>query len=445
MSSTSRSEYACARHSSVQPSASSKSGSAKVEYLSRSTSPSSRKDLHAEHCPSLHPCMSMMPWRKAALRTVSSSSASISMPTGSNRTVCVLPMTWRSFAANAGPRTRSLPGWVGPNPRPAPPSGVRRRAASGRSALRRRAPRGPARPVARHVGLALLGRHLVEEDVGRLERDALRLVQRPHLLRIEVQVRLRDERVPVVADVPEVLHDLREVLAMVQGLPLALPGQASHGRRRAALVVGPERDLVGPVARLGAVRPNLAVDLVDDRVLTDQARHHARPAAVRVLVLGAGLERDRLMAVLDRVVVVALPPLAVLVVPAGVLVLEPLEVLVRHAVDPPVVGEPAGREELSDLVDVALVPDAVPGFLDQIVRDRQAVLLERDQVRAVVVVVDPTPPHLGVALAVLAAVLRAVLDEGADGGVDDRVVVPLRVAEIALEQLAVALVGERHE
>src|SRR3954452_3690141 len=98
---------------------------------------------------------------------------------------------------------------------------------------------------------------------------------------------------------------------------------------------------------------------------------------------------------------------------ARVLLRYSFEVLDRHAVDPPVVGEPAGGEELSDLVDVALVPDAVPGFLDQIVRDRQAVLLERDQVRPVVVVVDPAPPHLGVALAVLATILGAVLDERA--------------------------------
>ena len=166
---------------------------------------------------------------------------------------------------------------------------------------------------------------------------------------------------------------------------------------------------------------------------------------MRILVVGLGLERDRLVAVLDRELGVLLPPLAVLVVPARVLVLEPLEVVVVHRVDAPVVGEPARREELGDLVDVALVPDPVPGLLDQIVRDRQAVLLQRDQVGPVVVVVDPAPPGLRVGLAVLAAVLGAVLDERADGGVHDGVVVPPGVAQVALEQLAVALVRERHE
>ena len=117
----------------------------------------------------------------------------------------------------------------------------------------------------------------------------------------------------------------------------------------------------------------------------------------------------------------------------------------RHRVDPPVVRQPAGGEELRDFVDVALVPDPVPRLLDEVVRNLQAVLLQRDQVAAVVVVIDPAPPHLRVALAVLAAVLGAVLDERADGGVHDAVVVPPRVAQVALEQFAVALVGERHQ
>ena len=187
-----------------------------------------------------------------------------------------------------------------------------------------------------------------------------------------------------------------------------------------------------------------AVDLGGDDVLTDQTRDHAGPAAGRVHVVDV-FEDDRVVAVGHGEAVVVLPPLAVLVVPARVLVLEPLEVLVGHAVDAPVVGEPTGGEELRDLVDVALLPDLLPRLFDQVVRDDQAVLLQRDEVGTVVVVVDPTTPHLRVGLAVLAAVLRAVLDERADGGVHHAVVVPPRVAQVALEQLAVVLVRQRHE
>src|SRR3954449_10045473 len=170
--------------------------------------------------------MSMIPCRKAAWRIVSSSSTSISMPTGWKRTVCVFPM------ARVGWGSRRAP--------PAPPAG--------RSGRGRRTACRPAALVLGHVALALLGRHLVQEHVRAVERDALDLVQGPHLLGIEVEVRLRDQRVPVVADVAEVVaHDLGEVVTVVERLPLALAGETAHRRCRPALVLGPEGDLVGPV------------------------------------------------------------------------------------------------------------------------------------------------------------------------------------------------------
>src|ERR1700747_1886272 len=52
-------------------------------------SPERRRDLHDPHWPSLQPCMSAMPCRKAASKTVSPSWTSISTPTGSNRTLYV--------------------------------------------------------------------------------------------------------------------------------------------------------------------------------------------------------------------------------------------------------------------------------------------------------------------------------------------------------------------
>src|SRR5215472_2148566 len=238
---------------------------------------------------------------------------------------------------------------------------------------------------------------------------------------------LGDHRLAVVTDVAHVGDDIGPVPAVVQRLPLALADELAHVRRLAALVGGPEGHRVGPAALLVAVGAPLPVHLVYDHVLTDQARDHAGPAAVRVLVVDV-LGDDRVVPVRPREAVVVLPPLAVLVVPARVLVLEPLEVLVGHRVDPPVVRQPAGGEELGYLVHVALVPDLVPRLLDQVVRDDQAVLLQWHQVAAVVVVVDPPPPHLGVGLAVLAAVLGAVLDERADGRVHHPVVVPPGVA-----------------
>src|SRR3954453_11180114 len=169
-------------------------------------------------------------------------------------------------------------------------------------------------------------------------------------------MRLRNERLTVVAYVTQILDALGEVVAVVHGLPLALASEPSHRRGGPTLVLAAERDLVGPGTRFRAVGADLAVDLVDHHVLADQARDHARPAAVGVLVVGVRVEDDRRVAVLLRELGVALPPLAILVVPARVLELEPLKVLVVHPVDPPVVDRPAGCEELSDLVDVALIP-----------------------------------------------------------------------------------------
>src|SRR3982751_4183541 len=97
------------------------------------SSPSSTKDLQAEHWPSLQPCMSWMPCSVAARRIVWSSSTSISMPTGSNRTTCFSPIDRLS---RYGPDLRRWErrghggggaddGVAGPSPSPDPRSGAR--------------------------------------------------------------------------------------------------------------------------------------------------------------------------------------------------------------------------------------------------------------------------------------------------------------------------------
>src|SRR3954454_13928694 len=322
-----RSSYGCARQSRVWPSSFSKSGSAKVEYRSSSmSSPSRTKDLQAAHWPSLQPCMSWTPCSAAARRMVWSSSTSISMPTGSKRTRCLSPMAhvfsrigW-SWAGGCG----GGPGGTRPSPSPDPRSGAR----------------GGGRPAGRALAVVvgderspLLVAHLVEQDVrGQDGAEPLEVLGRPHLLRVEVQVRLRRHRLPVVADAAHVLDDLVPGPAVVQRLPLAVADQPAHVRGLAALVHRAEGLDVGPAAGLAAVGAVHPVDLGGDHVLTDEAGHHAGPAAVRVHVVDV-LADDRLVPVRHGQAGVVLPPLAVLVVPARVLVLEPLEVLVGHRVD----------------------------------------------------------------------------------------------------------------
>src|SRR5207245_10596028 len=54
-------------------------------------------------------------------------------------------------------------------------------------------------------------------------------------------------------------------------------------------------------------------------------------------------------------------------------------------------------------------------------------------------------PHLRIAVPLLATVLRPVLDEGADRRVDESVVVPEGILEVALQQQLVIGVGQSHQ
>src|SRR4028118_1679867 len=111
---------------------------------------------------------------------------------------------------------------------------------------------GEALLVLREPLLAFVVRHLVEQHARALELDALHVVQRPHLRLVELDVRLRDQGVAVVADVAEILVDVGQVPAMVQGLPLALAGEPAHGGRRTAVVLLADGDLVRPAAGMRA-------------------------------------------------------------------------------------------------------------------------------------------------------------------------------------------------
>src|ERR1700722_2872272 len=221
------------------------------------SSPSSTNDLQAAHWPSLQPCMSMMPCSAAARRTVWSSLTSISMPTGSNRTVCF------GFSAIGAPLVKL--------PRPAPPTWLGRGRSrwntrpfgiKGFGLLARRGgtTRRALLDVVGREGRALLVGHLVEQHVGRLDvGHPTQVVERPHVLRVEVEVRLGDQRLAVVADVSHVGDRVGPVPAVVERLPLALADQLAHVRGLAALVGRPEGGRVGPVAGLGAVGAPLPV------------------------------------------------------------------------------------------------------------------------------------------------------------------------------------------
>ncbi len=96
-------------------------------------------------------------------------------------------------------------------------------------------------------------------------------------------------------------------------------------------------------------------------------------------------------------------------------------------------------------MNIALVRDAVPGFLNIVVMNLQPVLLQRHQVAAIVVIIDPAAPHLRVALAILAAIFGSVLDERPNGSINQRVIVPESIAEVALQQWPILGVSQSHQ
>src|SRR2546425_505754 len=109
------------------------------------------------------------------------------------------------------------------------------------------------------MSLTLLGRHLVEQDIGALELDTFDVIECPHVLVVEDDMGLWNERLAIGTDKALVLHDINQVPTMVAGLPFALANQLAHRRCWPTLVGGAEDLFIGPVAGLGAVRAYLAV------------------------------------------------------------------------------------------------------------------------------------------------------------------------------------------
>src|SRR5258708_748968 len=260
-----------------------------------------------------------------------------------------------------------------------------------------------------HIGFPLLGCHLVEQHIRALELNAFEMVQRPHVLVIEDNMRLRNERLAIGTDIALILYDVGQLPAMVAGFPLTLADQSAHRRCLAALVFATERILIGPMTCLGTVCPYLAIYCIHNSIFTDHAGDHTCPAAVWIDIPDI-LEGDGLVSIGLGQACIMFPPLAILVVPARILKLKPLEV-----------------------------------FLNVIVMNLQAIILERHQVTTIIVVVDPAPPHRRIALAILATVLRSVLNEGTNCRVDDTVVIPESVLEVAFQQQLVFGIGQGHQ
>src|SRR6266581_4258555 len=130
------------------------------------------------------------------------------MPTGSKRTTCLSAMTPSDLSRGLRALAADWLGRVAKESRRE--TGTGRRPSSVACLLARRyldlgrcrSASRTAADVVRVERRPLLRGHLVEQDVRALQRThPAQVIKRPHLLRVEVQMRLRDQRLAVVTHV----------------------------------------------------------------------------------------------------------------------------------------------------------------------------------------------------------------------------------------------------
>src|SRR6202171_2542425 len=287
-----------------------------------------------------------------------------------------------------------------------------------------------------HRDLTLDRRERPESAEWAAKLVSAHMIQRPHVLGLKAQMRLRDEGLAVRPNESEVLDRVGNIPAMVAVLPFTATAEAAHRWGGATFVLGGKAHLVRPAAAFRAIGVHFAVDFVTNEVFANQAGNHAAPATMRVRIAHLAVEEDVGFAG-NAELGMPFPEVAELGVPARIFVLEPLEVLFGLGFDTPEIDRPANRKELCGLVDVVLLDDPIPGGGDVVVMDLDAVLLERQHVGPIIIFVNPAMPKLGIGFLVLVAVGRAVFDEGPDGGIDNRVILSERIFQLAFEQLMV--------
>src|SRR5712672_2393143 len=267
--------------------------------------------------------------------------------------------------------------------------------------------------------LAIIGnRHLTldrRERPESAERAAklvsAHVIQRPHILGVKAQMRLRDQGLAVRPNESEVFDRVGNIPAVVAVLPFTATAEAAHRWGGATFVLGGKAHLVRPAAAFRAIGVHFAVDFVTNEVFANQAGNHAAPATMRVRVAHLAVEENVGFAG-NAELGMPLPEVTKFGIPARILVLEPLEVFFGLGFDAPEIDRPANSEELRGLVDVVFLDDPIPGGGDVVVMNLDAVFLERQHVGPIIIFVNPAMPKLGIGFLVLVAVGRAVFNEG---------------------------------
>src|ERR1700730_12300039 len=143
-----------------------------------------------------------------------------------------------------------------------------------------------------HRDLTLDRRERPESAEWAAKLVSAHMIQRPHVLGLKAQMRLRYQGLAVRPNESEVLDRVGYIPAMVAVLPFTATAEAAHRRGGATFVLGGKAYLVRPAAAFRAIGVHLAVDLIADEVFPDQAGDHAAPAPVRVDVADIVVEQD---------------------------------------------------------------------------------------------------------------------------------------------------------
>src|SRR5712672_4386252 len=177
-----------------------------------------------------------------------------------------------------------------------------------------------------HRDLTLDRRERPESSEWAAKLVSAHMIQRPHVLGIKAQMRLRDQGLAVRPNESEVLDRVGNIPAMVAVLPFTATAEAAHRGGGATFVLGGKAHLVRPAAAFRAIGVHFAVDFVANEVFANQAGNHAAPATMRVRIAHLAIEEDVGFAG-NAQFGMPFPEIAELGVPAWILVLEPLAVL----------------------------------------------------------------------------------------------------------------------
>src|SRR6202022_4151178 len=105
-----------------------------------------------------------------------------------------------------------------------------------------------------HRDLTLDRRERPESAERAAKLVSAHMIQRPHILGVKAQMRLRDEGLAVRPNESEILDRVGNIPAMVAVLPFTATAEAAHRRGGATFVLGGKAHLGRPAAASGEIR-----------------------------------------------------------------------------------------------------------------------------------------------------------------------------------------------